>query len=361
MLIASLVFIAFKDFIINGSDTKNHNLLKYPNPTTLSAFLSYIANLEGKTGIEEILTTLIFLVITAIPFYLLVGRSQRRFRHINILIFRVWSITWILIIISIIYINTAILNNSINQYWHEVISSITTSSAILVSALILIWIVRSLLDEIFKRWKMFMYPIAIIEDDLVNIIYKCENTKNNWAELEDKRELLLAIETIYQCMARHIPRQLRSGNIVADKQLKDTAQQIAASLLEKTEWIFTPQQDTPSFLAAKMTNTLVCIANGHWHALERAETRKITQPQVWYLLISSSIKILFTIILPVIGFLLLDLSPWKLISPIRDYAIIGLFGWSILTLITTIDPSVSTKLTVAKDVVSLLLPSKKDN
>ena len=233
------------------------------------------------TVIQMLLPLVIFLF--EISIILLMMSITRKFNKL-IYLFSVYFLIITIIIadlITIYYKFIKIPTNSLQSIIEKYLYLGLEASMKVITFILFIFITQLITNEISNRLRMFFYPIPLIADNMILIIQSAEETHDNWIKLKHKRNLFLQLEISARCFENYIPRQLHSGDIVTDTQIKETARWIAAALREKKEWVFTPKK-TPSYLATHIANTLTFMIIGDWDALEKAHPKKLSQPQLWH-------------------------------------------------------------------------------
>jgi len=190
-----------------------------------------------------------------------------------------------------------------------------------------------------------------------------ENVHDDWVSLEYKQIQLKRLESAAKYIEYYFPRYLRSGDFATDALVKETARQLAAALRNKKMWIFTPKKDTNEFFIKSIAFTLICILKGNWDDLERIEPMKTALPELRHSILVfflNLFKALFVAGLPIVGVIILQQTQLALSGVGRDYVVLGLFVWVLLTLIVVLDPNYSSKISAIRDIINLLLPSRTD-
>jgi hypothetical protein len=149
--------------------------------------------------------------------------------------------------------------------------------------------------------------------------------------------------------------------------LKETFQLAAAALHEKKTWILTPKVDTYDNLTEKIASTLKCAVKDNWDALERVEMeelrkgQKLARSQLWHFRLIVLLRVAFVTVLPVVGFIILQLTPLAIAGAARDYIMVGLLIWAGLSVIALLDPNLDTKISMLGSIKSpLSFPGKED-
>ena len=146
-----------------------------------------------------------------------------------------------------------------------------------------------------------------------------------------KQQQMLLLERTARRLERYVPRQLRGGDAVTDYWLHETFQLAAAALREKKTWILTPKLYTHDYFTKSIASSLICVLNDDWDALERVEMeelmrrQKLARSQLWRFRLIILLRAVFVAILPVVGFIILQLTPLAIAGATRTYVIVGLF------------------------------------
>jgi len=253
-----------------------------------------------------------------------------------------------------------------NKESHFLINGIASGLLLLTLTsfpmLILIYIVSFSFELVKLKYYYSLYPLDILIDTLLSILYASENIDNNLVEY--KRGQLKRLEKAAKCIENYLPRRLQCGDIVTESWLRGTAKQLAAALREKKKWIITPKEDTHDFFVKSIVFTLISIVNDNWDALERVEPEKLTLSQLrnsLFIFLWRLLRIIFIAGLPIVGIWVFQQTPFAFTGSVRGDVIVGLFIWCLLTFVVALDPSFGTKISALKDVMSLLFPSKTDN
>ena len=92
---------------------------------------------------------------------------------------------------------------------------------------------------------------------------------------------------------------------------------------------------------------------------ELIKRQKLARSQLWRFRLIVLLRAVFVAILPVAGFILLQLTPLAITGAARTYVIVGLFIWVGLSALTLLDSDLEKKLGTVSTIKSLLsLPGK---
>lgn len=202
------------------------------------------------------------------------------------------------------------------------------------------------------------YPDAIITDCFLNILWKLERPAVHWVDVRFKGELIGELEKAASCMERSLPRRLRTGNLITDNWLKDRSQQMAAGVRSLIKWLYTPQLDTRDQFTSRVTAYLTFAASGDWDSFELQEPEKLSRPELIRTRARFIVTAIFSAVVP-LSLLLLFKRLGVVAEPTLTYLTIGAYIWAALSLLASMDPNYSAKLTAMKDISSLLPFSKR--
>jgi hypothetical protein len=251
--------------------------------------------------------------------------------------------------------------------------------------------ILSVYPRFFERLRNTRYPVASLVDKLIWLLYNAERyqmqerlgfdvmpiSKKKGEEAKEKpnsrmkkligykQQQMLLLERAARCLERYVPRQLHCGDSVTDYWLKETFRLAAAALREKKTWVLTPKTDTYDYFTRSIASTLIHAVNNNWDALERVKAeelmrqQKLARSQLWHFRLVVLVRVAFAAILPVMGFIILQLTPFAITGATRNYVIVGLFIWVGLSILALLDPDLEKKLGMANTIKTLLsLPGK---
>lgn len=228
----------------------------------------------------------------------------------------------------------------------------------------------------FDRLRNKRYPVASLVDNLIWLLHYAERHQIKEQEKSDsrmnhlieyKKRQVLLLEGAARCLERYVPRQLRGRDIVTDYWLQETFQLAAAALREKKTWVLTPKKDTYKYFIGSIAHALKYAIEDNWDSLERVEMeelikrQKLARSQMWRFRLVALLKAAFVAILPVIGFILLQLTPLAIAGATRTYVIVGLFIWVGLSALTLLDSDLEKKLGMMNSIKSLFSFSGQNN
>jgi hypothetical protein len=189
------------------------------------------------------------------------------------------------------------------------------------------------------------------------MLNESENAGDIGNLLSYKRIQLQYLERASKCIEKYLPRCLPSGDIDTDSWIKEATGQVAAAIREKKKWILTTKKDTSIYFIRSISLTLLSFIQDDWDSLERMEKHKRSIPNIRLLVANFALKTLRIIVLlglPIVGFWMFQKFPLAIPDTVRGYVFVGLFLWEMFTLIIVIDPNLNAKVSVIKDLTSLL-------
>jgi hypothetical protein len=106
-----------------------------------------------------------------------------------------------------------------------------------------------------------------------------------------------------------------------------------------------------------IASTLIHFVDGNWDALEQEEAKKLTPSQLRNtiaILIVNTAKTLFIAALPIVGFIILQRTPYALKEPTLGTVVSILPIYAVTVITFTIDTNFSARVANVKDFYSLL-------
>jgi hypothetical protein len=236
-------------------------------------------------------------------------------------------------------------------------STILLDIGIAVSLMILSFINRTM-----EKWKNSHHPVEVIIHNLILTLREVETESINSINLEVKRRQVLRMEVVAHCFEYYLFEQLASGDIITDGWLRKMTKEMALAIREKKRWLLTPTNNNQEEFLNRIVSVLICVIKGNWDAIERMEPEKLTDglpslPPLRRPWVVNLLKTVAIAILPVLGFSLVQWSPWAIKGPFLDYMVIGLFIWVFLVFVSTLDPNLSNRLSILKNLRDLLSSS----
>jgi hypothetical protein len=236
-------------------------------------------------------------------------------------------------------------------------STILLDIGIAVSLMILSFINRTM-----EKWKNSHHPVEVIIHNLILTLREVETESINSINLEVKLRQVLRMEVVAHCFEYYLFEQLASGDIITDGWLRKMTKEMALAIREKKRWLLTPTNNNQEEFLNRIVSVLICVIKGNWDAIERMEPEKLTDglpslPPLRRPWVVNLLKTVAIAILPVLGFSLVQWSPWAIKGPFLDYMVIGLFIWVFLVFVSTLDPNLSNRLSILKNLRDLLSSS----
>jgi hypothetical protein len=127
-------------------------------------------------------------------------------------------------------------------------------------------------------------------------------------------------------------------------------EQMAAAQRGLKSWVLMPKPDTREQFIARIVDTFVHAATGEWDALARSEDEPQTQRERWRIKATAVAKAIVIALLPLLILWGVQQSPLKIPELVAGYATIGVLLWMVLTLLTSLDASLHTKVSVMEKV-----------
>lgn len=208
---------------------------------------------------------------------------------------------------------------------------------------------------IWTRYVFYRCPDFVIIDRLIRILSLVEKNPQRWGELQFKKELAFRLETIANCLAHHLPRQLKTEDALTDSWLADVALKSAVAIRGLKKWVITPKQDTRDQLIARLARNLTLTATGNWDGLEQTtpEVSAGTQKSWFHRLASLLGRLLSAFSLLILSWVL-PYTPLALEQPLAGYLTLVGIGVAVFGITTMLDPSWVDKLNALKEFMGLL-------
>lgn len=194
---------------------------------------------------------------------------------------------------------------------------------------------------------------------LLSALAVVEKNPARWADVEFRRLLIARLEAVAVCVERVVPGRMRSGNIVTDKWLADSTEEIAAGVRALAKWVITPNKDTHERLRERLAVGLTCAVRGEWDGFERVSPEKLSQPELLKSRLVNFAKALASASVPVIVLLLVKRADLVPDGPVLNYLTAGAYIWAALSFLSGLDPQYGAKITAIKDIAGFLpIPGK---
>lgn len=212
-----------------------------------------------------------------------------------------------------------------------------------------------------ERWYTVRYPLATLVFNLIDVLHSVEHelqqkqkkgtdggSQSFGVDLKAKQRQLSGLEVAARCVQWYLPRQLYGGDVDTDVWWKEVTQQVANALHDKKRWILTPKKDTYEWLSQKLASTLICFLNGDWDGLEKISIKAMAALHTGRSHMLHGLGLAIEAVIPFIVFLILQ--HFVTLSPlVRDYAIVGLLLWAMITIAGALDPKFSDKISAIND------------
>jgi hypothetical protein len=201
-----------------------------------------------------------------------------------------------------------------------------------------------------------MFPDSAIIARLSKLLHTIESKPNKWTEISYKQELLMSLERLAVCTERCLPRKLRSGDLITDTWMKERSGNIAQTYRRWKQGILTPMPDTREALLSHLGSTLFSVASGNWDSVERTPVDASAREKLWHVKIIESARTILTGSL-ISGFVL---CVQRLPGIHVPFGLIYLGpAYAILSLVSLLDPTISTKFEFFKTIKDIVMPEKK--
>jgi hypothetical protein len=164
-----------------------------------------------------------------------------------------------------------------------------------------------------------------------------------------KKRLLSLVEKTASCFS-YLALNLQTGDFATNYCMRQTAERAAAALRDKKKWILTPNKCTTyNDFVERIKEILKNVISGNWDAIElmdEKDFKDLPSPpkRPWQDRIPTPLRVLLIAGLPVVGYMILQLTPfWQPDNTTRNYVIVGLLIWILLTILTELDQKLKDK------------------
>jgi len=205
-----------------------------------------------------------------------------------------------------------------------------------------------------ERWFTVRYPLAILVCNLIDVLFSVEEdlaakqhpTENRHSlsiDLKAKQKQLSGLEIAARCVQWYLPQRLSGGDIDTNTWWKEITREAANALHVKKRWILTPKEDTHYWLSRSLASTLICILDGNWDGLEKMKSEDAVSLHLWPSRLWHALGLIVEAILPFAAFMIIQ-HFITLSTQVRDFAIVGLLIWALITFAGSLDPKFSDKI-----------------
>jgi hypothetical protein len=194
---------------------------------------------------------------------------------------------------------------------------------------------------------------AVVLDQMLFVLFTIETQPKKWGDTMFKKSLIQMIETLANSFELYLPARLDDTKTNLHNSLKDTAEQMAAATRELIKWIYTPKKDTRQHLINRIASDFICVASGDWDNFPRLTPDKSRPRKVIINRLKAIVVTVTTGTLPIL--LIYFIHHWIGIDEaIFKSLLIGAYIWAALTILSLLDTSYNSKITILKEVAQLL-------
>ena len=207
---------------------------------------------------------------------------------------------------------------------------------------------------VFRKY----YADKVIVNYLINAIVELQNSVGSAWTMQQKRAIILDLETASFCVEHGLPYRLQCRDPETMLWNKQVFKEIATTIRLTNRWIISPKADTREFLNQRLITFLEHSLTGEWDSMER------TQPEDLAIHLSLKARIwevcrtLILAALPPLGAFAYHLMHPKAELPALVTGVVVL--WPILILAAAVDPDFKSKVAIFKDATALLPLSSRD-
>lgn len=101
-------------------------------------------------------------------------------------------------------------------------------------------------------------------------------------DLASKNRVLSDLERTAWFYERAMARELRCGDLITDRWLKDRTAGMGAYVRQLKQCVLMPARESADEVKESLANALVAIASGNWHELPAAEVTAVSARERWF-------------------------------------------------------------------------------
>jgi hypothetical protein len=214
---------------------------------------------------------------------------------------------------------------------------------------------------IWLKWQYRARPEAMLVGHICHVLSVGQSAEN-WRSLAGRGELLSELELAARCLEYFIPRKLPALDPTSGAWQENRTRLMAAALRTVKIWILNPQSDTREHFIRRIAATLQPIALGDWHSVEQLSDEDLIKPvqlsarQRAGRITAALVRAALPLVLALLATKLPLGSDGKplLEGGIANYLVGGTIIYAILTLLMAIDPQISDRVAIFKEVVNMI-------
>jgi hypothetical protein len=203
------------------------------------------------------------------------------------------------------------------------------------------------------------HPDAFVAHQLILALLVLEDGQG---DVRDRTKLILLglLDSAARSMQDVPPSMYRSSDLAMDVWLTDSARQWAAALSDLKKWVITPKHDTREHLTRHLAAQFAYFVGGRWDGLARREPEAVSRRRVGRALITEAARVIAAAGVPVLGFVLLQRSPWALTGAAAATATLTVAAFGLVAILSAFVPDLDMYIATTKSVLNLVTFGKKD-
>lgn len=200
--------------------------------------------------------------------------------------------------------------------------------------------------------RMSTTPRIYIVGHLINILCLLVDNKQGWDHFWVKQKILYELENIAVLFGNQHRRAFKSGDLETDYWFGKNSIEIAAGIRSLKKWILTPMENTREEFLKKITAYLVLSCRGEWSYFDKCMPEKGSRipflPRIITIL-----RVTLIASLPFLFYLIIQRTDLAFTQPLSDYSKVGSIAWAALTVLWSMDPMFSQKISAMKDFTAI--------
>jgi hypothetical protein len=177
----------------------------------------------------------------------------------------------------------------------------------------------------------------------------------------DRAKLMAELDDAAAIAGRSFFSKFSTRHEGVRKWRDDLGAKLENSLRQKQIWLMTPRRDTKQVLLTELSHLLTVVMIGNWDELKFCDDPEV-RSAIWrpYQRAFWLVKAVFTSVSPLTVYLCIkEFIGIQLISPWESYVQTGLVIWTVVSILSIVDPLLKDKITSVKDILSIAGSEKK--
>jgi hypothetical protein len=283
----------------------------------------------------------------------------------RILPHRVRSFPYFVAVIAMPIINVNLITDEITGRNIHISPTILAAfaAAAAVGLFFILAIIIAVWRQIFSIWYGSHLQSHNADDSIIDgcllILRDLEQESDQWGTPRQKQQLLARLDRIARMISHGLVQQVRINDASAKMWFLQMTEEMAEYVRALEKWVLIPKPDTHAHLVERIASNLVVSISGCWDEFPREPLPKVTRPQRLYVFLTY-LRTFFLALLPLVIIWLIQQSPVAMQGDVANYAVAGAIIWAVLSFMSVLDPTMSAKVGVLKDVTSIIpFPGQK--